>query len=165
MGDPEDERNVCYFSTILHQPIFFRLPLERLVSSLLSWAHFLSGKGYNSDQRSALLVSFVLGKHSQCLELGREVGRGAQTQLQRTSPSSGSHQHSHSGGGEGGNPNNQTNPLRSPPAHTSPTATRSLFVLSLPARSSGLCTSGHPGFRDRLGGYVSTPVGNGAWSC
>lgn len=50
-------------------------PLERLVSALLPWAHFLPGKGYNNDPYPALLISFVLGKYSQCLKLGGEVER------------------------------------------------------------------------------------------
>lgn len=43
--------------------LFFFFSPERLISSLLSWAHFLSVKGYNNDQCPALLISFVLGKY------------------------------------------------------------------------------------------------------
>lgn len=126
MRAPEDERNVCYSSTILHQPIFFFPPLERLVSALLSWAHFLLGKEYNNDQCPALLISFVLSKYFQCLKLGGEVERGEQTQLQRMSPFSGSHQHSH----REGKKIQITKPTHSedPPAHISPTVTHLLFV-------------------------------------
>lgn len=105
MRDLEDERNVCFSSTILHQAIFSPL-LERLVSALLSWAHFLSGQGYNNDQCPAVLISFVLGKYSGCLGLGREVERWTQTQP-LVSPSSGSHLQPHRGGKPQGNKEKQ----------------------------------------------------------
>lgn len=124
MRDPEDERNVCRSSTILQPSIPLTTPLSpppaplgRLVSALLFWAHFLSRKGYHSDQCPAVLIPFVRGKYSGCLELGGEVESGSQTQP-LVSTSSGSHLHA--GGWEKPQRNKERQPKEPQPHPPAP---------------------------------------------
>lgn len=108
--------------------------LGRLVSALLFWAHFLSRKGYRSDQCPAVLIPFIRGKYSGCLELGKEVENGSQTQP-LVSTSSGSHLHTD--GWEKPQRNKEKQP-KEPQPHTLLITTHSLWVFQL-------WTSGLPG--------------------